>query len=280
MNRFTKAVTSLNFEQTKQLLGSQPKWRTWFRPDGKNALHFLCGTPVVSKWNVPADELKPPDPAKAERSLAILKLLVKAGLDVNSIHRIPDRNCGHFPATPVWYAYTRGRNEKLYKWLLHNGGCPDHCLFAIAWYDDVKAAELFKKFGALGAITGAKSSPPYEGGVAAASADGVVLSDARDPAMRTLESAVRKLSECLLAALFWKKFKIAEWLLKNGADPDITDPQGRTPLLYLVKKKYPAEPIRLLIRYGADPDRENPKGESARKVASSYRDKSFSKLLN
>jgi hypothetical protein len=269
MNKFIQAVTSLDVDKIKQLLQSEPKWSVWSQPDGKNAVHFLCGTPIVSKWNVPAFELKPPDPVMADASLKILKLLLKHGLDINSIHRIPDKNCGHFPGTPVWYAYTRGRNEKLYNWLLKNGGSPDHCLFAITWYDDVKAANLFKKHGAL------TSSPPYEAGVdvggeAAVLADGAVLS----------EDKQKLISECLLAAISWKKFLMADWLLKNGANPNVTDQRGNTPLLYMVKKKYPREVIKMLLKHGADPDRENPKGESARKIAARSRDKSIFQLFS
>jgi hypothetical protein len=272
MNKFIQAVTSLDVDKIKQLLESEPKWHVWSQPDGKNATHFLCGTPIVSKWNVPAFELKPPDPLRADASLTILKLLLKHGLDINSVHRIPDKNCGYFLGTPVWYAYTRGRNEKLYTWLLKNGGSPDHCLFAITWYDDVKAANLFKKHGALRSIPGA---PSFRGRLAYRD-DGV---DYFDPAFVDRNSAIKKLSECLLAAIFWKKFRIAEWLLKNGADANITDPRGNTPLLYTVKKKYPLEVIRFLLKHGADADRQNPKGESARTLAARYRDKTIFEIL-
>jgi len=264
MNTFIQAVTALDVSRTKQLLESEEKWRLWSQPDGKNALHFLCGTPLVSKWNVPADDLEQPDPKKADASLAILKLLLKHGLGINSIHRIPDKTCGFFPATPVWYSYTRGRNNKLYTWLLQHGGSPDHCLFAITWYDDVNAANLFKKHGAL------KGSPPYEGGVDAVSADGVVLYEARK----------KLISECLLASLSWKKFRMADWLVKNGADPNLTDPRGDTALIYSVKKKFPLDVIKMLLQNGADPDRRNAKGESARAIAARYRDRSIFELID
>jgi hypothetical protein len=267
MNKFIQAVTSFDVGQTKQLLESEAKWRTWSQPDGKNALHFLCGAPIVAKWNVPAYELKLSDPEKADASLAILKVLLKYGLDINSIHRIPDKNCGHFPATPVWYAYTRGRNERLYTWLLKNGGSPDHCLFAITWYDDVKAANLFKKRGALRAIPG---SAQLGDGLARQ----LEKADYLDAEFGDTQSAIRKISECLLAAISWKKFRMADWLLKNGADPNVTDPRGNTPLLYMIKKKYPRDAVALLLKHGANPDRQNPKGESARRIAARFKDKS------
>ncbi len=135
MNKFITAITTLDLGAVTEFI-KEPKWLNWSEPSGKNALHYLCG---------------PAAPESAERSeirLEILKLLLKRGMDINSIHRIEDKNCGHFPATPLWYAYTRGRNEKLYKYLLKQGADPSNCWWAIAWYDDVAAAKLWLKHGA------------------------------------------------------------------------------------------------------------------------------------
>lgn len=111
MNKFITAIKTLNVDEIKTFL-KDPKWRNWSEPSGKNALHYLCGLG-------PSE-----DP---EKELSILKLLLKSGIDINSVHRIEDKNCKVFPATPLWYAYTRGRNEKLYKYLLNNGADPSHC---------------------------------------------------------------------------------------------------------------------------------------------------------
>lgn len=147
-------------------------------------------------------------------------------MDINSLHRIPDKNCD-FPATPLWYAYTRGRNEKLYKFLLKNGANPDGCMFAIAWYDDAKAAELFKRHGAKITDESGQDTP-------------------------------------FLAAFGWKKFAAAEWFLKNGADVNAPDEKGNTALFYAVKmrQKYEEKDIELLLKYGADINKENNEGIS------------------
>jgi ankyrin repeat protein len=116
-------------------------------------------------------------------------------------------------------------------------------MFAIAWYDDPKAAALFQKHGAKITEKNGKDTP-------------------------------------FMAAMGWKKFKVAEWFLANGADVEITDELGNTSLLLTVKKKYPLPVIKMLIKYGADPDKQNKKGESAHKIASSYRDKSIFKILS
>jgi hypothetical protein len=135
MNKFIQAVKDLDLDSIRELTRKDPKWFKWSEPTGKNALHYLCGLNV------------PEDPARADTSLSILKFLLAGEMDIDSIHRIPDKNCD-FPATPLWYAYTRGRNEKLYNYLLKNGAKPDNCIWAIAWYDDVEAAKLFIKHGA------------------------------------------------------------------------------------------------------------------------------------
>src|SRR4051812_32056831 len=116
MNKFIKAIKTLDLNLIKELLEAEPKWIEWSEDNGKNALHYLCGL-NISK-----------DAQKAEMSLRILKLFLKSGMNINAVHNIADKDCG-FPATPLWYAYTRGRNEKLFTYLLKNGADPNNCMF-------------------------------------------------------------------------------------------------------------------------------------------------------
>lgn len=217
MNKFITAVKEFNLPAVKEILSREPKWLAWREDNGKNALHFLCGVDVSNSAK------------KTEDSLELLKLLLEKGMDINSIHNIPDPNCG-FPATPLWYAYTRGRNSKIYIHLLENGANPDNCMYAIAWHDDVEAAALFKKYGA-------KIDNDTAGGTP------------------------------FLAAFNWKRFNVAEWFLKNGANVNAADPQGNTALFYAVKRKYKIEQIEMLLKFGADFNQENNEGLSAKKVA-------------
>jgi len=217
MNKFIQAVKDLDLPYLEALLQKEPKWINWAEDNGKNALHYLCGVDVSK------------DPLKAEASFLILKLLLKSGMDMNSVHKIPD-GCGDFPATPLWYAYTRGRNEELFTYLLGVGADPEHCMFAIAWYDDAEAAALFKKHGAV-IDDHSNGDTPF------------------------------------LAAFMWKRFKVAEWFLKNGADVNAADKDGNTALYYAVKRKYKIEQIQVLLKFGAGFDRENNKGISPKKLA-------------
>jgi ankyrin repeat protein len=217
MNKFLTAVTTFNLAEVKSILDRKPEWIQWHENDGKNALHYICGVPLLK------------DRRKQELSLAVLKLLVKKGLDINSIQSVKDKNC-LFPATPLWYAYARGRNEKLYKWLLGAGADPEHCMFAIAWYDDVKAATLFQSHGASLEPSAEADSP-------------------------------------FLAAFLWKRFSVAEWFLKNGAAIDAHDKNGNTALYYAVKRKFLPDKIKLLLKYNPDIHSKNKEGISPYSLA-------------
>lgn len=229
MNKFLTAVTTFNLAEVKAILKKKPDWIQWQEKDGKNALHYLCGVPLLK------------DRFKQELSLAVLKLLVQKGLDINSIQNINDKDC-LFPATPLWYAYTRGRNEKLYKWLLDAGADPEHCMFAIAWYDDVKAAALFRNHGASIEQGGETDSP-------------------------------------FLAAFLWKRFYVAEWFLKNGADINGQDRNGNTALYYAVKRKFLPDKIQLLLKYDADIYSKNNEGISPYSLARQKGPKRILQLL-
>ncbi len=218
MNKFINAIKSLDVPKVQHLLATEPQWAQWAEEDGKNALHY-AGALVIARR-----------PDKADTILQIVKSLLKAGMDINSVHRIPDPSCGFFPATPLWYAYTRGRNEKLFTWLLKQGAGPEHCMYAIAWNNDVGSAALFKKHGATVEDRSTSQTP-------------------------------------FMSAIFWKRFGVAEWFLKNGADVDHADADGNTALYYAVKRKYKLEQIEMLLKYGADPAKENNEGLSPEKLA-------------
>ena len=230
MNKLIKAIKNLDLASTKVLLQQQPQWITWQEDDGKNALHYLCGVSISA------------DSQKEETSLQMLKLLLKKGMNINSIHTIKGEGCDFF-ATPLWYAYTRGRNEKLYTYILKQGVDPNNCMFAIAWNDDVKAAVLFKKYGA------------------------------------TIEND-NSVDTPFLAAFSWKRFDAAAWFLKNGANVNATDNDGNTALFHAVKRKCPVEQIQLLLHYGADPVKANKMGITPRLLAEQNRQKKILSLFS
>ena len=227
MNRFVTAVVSLDVSSVQAFL-KEPKWASWSEPSGKNALHYLCGVRVN-------------DSEQSNASLVILKLLLKSGIDINSVHRIEEKNCNFFPARPLWYAYTRGRNEKIYRYLLRQGADTRHCWWAIAWYDDVKAGELWLKHGAT---------------------------IDRNPSV----------DELFLGSFAWRKVAFAKWLLGRGADTNARGPGGLTAVMLAVKRK-DEDAIKWLVAAGADADLESDDGTSARKIAEAKGPKRILKLL-
>lgn len=229
MNKLVNAIKALDLDAIKELFAKDLKLIEWKEKDGKSALHHLCGLRIGD------------NEYKTEQALQILKFLLKSGMDINSIHQIPETG-GHFPATPVWYAYTRGCNERLYKYLLKQGANPDNCMFAIAWYDDAKAAATFVKHGASIKDNYGKDNP-------------------------------------FLAAIGWKKFKVAEWFLKNGADVNFADDKGNTALHIALKRDFEPAAIRMLLKYGADPDRKNNEGVSSKSMLRPKKHKDIAELF-
>ncbi len=213
MNVFIQTVKALDLPRIQSMAEKKPEWLRYEETDGKNALHYLGGVKVGN------------DPDKGQRSLTIAEYLLASGLNINGVHRIPD--CGNiFPATPLWYAYAKGRNQTLYPWLLAKGADPHHCMFAIAWNDDTEAAALFKHYGAE-THRGFDSDTPF------------------------------------LAAWYWKRFHVAEWFLRDGTDVNQPGADGDTALHRAVRKKYDADKITFLLQFGADPHLKNRHGESA-----------------
>lgn len=212
MNVLVRSLKSLNVPRVKKLIDQDPSWLKWADDNGKNALHFL-GDIQVKK-----------NPGKEGPILELTRFFLSSGVDINSVHRIPeDRH--FFPATPLWHAYTRGRNHSLYTFLLKQGANPQHCMYAIVWNNDVKAAHLFRKYGA--------TLDDYQMG-----------------------------STPFLAAVTWKRFEMATWLLKGGANIHASNLEGDTAFHISIKKNYPNEWIALLRKFGANEHQPNKTGKT------------------
>jgi hypothetical protein len=230
VNRLIRAVKDLDVAAVRALLDTEPRWLTWRESSGRNALHYL-GDVVVGD-----------DASKADTSVEIATLLLERGMDIDAVHEIADEG-GVFPATPLWHAYGRGRNEALYTYLLQRGASPENCMYAIAWNDDVAAVELFKRYGADIDAPHADGSP-------------------------------------FLAAFTWRRFAVAEWFLRNGADVNRTDSKGNTALWYAIKRRYDVALVALLLRFGADADRVGGEGVSPRGLATQNRQRKWLAVMD
>jgi hypothetical protein len=216
MNKFVRAIKVLDLDAIKALVAADPSWLTWAEESGKNGLHYLTGIKTDSQ-------------EKQKVIVAITEFLLNSGMNINSIHQIPDER-RFFPATPLWYSYTRGKNKPLYSFLLRSGANPENCMFAIAWNNDLGAAKQFMKHGAL-----IDEAP---GGVTP-----------------------------FLSAFLWKHFDIASWFLSNGAKVNFRDFAGNTALHYAILKKFKLDQIKLLLDYSADIHILNNEGVSPYQLA-------------
>ena len=104
---------------------------------------------------------------------------------------------GEWKATPLWYAVGRGKNMKLADYLIARGATPEYCMWAAAYNDDPAAIALLCEAGAN--------------------------VDPRDP------------ETPLMFAVKWSRFAAARALLERGANPNVQDAKGKTPLHYVLK---------------------------------------------
>lgn len=74
-------------------------------------------------------------------------------------------------------------------------------------------------------------------------------------------------------------YKVAQWLLENGAEVNLHDAEmiGETALSLAVRKDYP-EMVELLLRHGADPDIAGWMSLTARSRAKARKDDDGSKI--
>jgi len=162
-------------------------------------------------------------------SLATAKVLVKAGANVNAIHPIPD-GAEVFPATPLWCAVAWGRNRSLGLFFLQQNADPNHCMFAMVYSDDLVSAKMLRRHGAR-------------------------LDDTFDG------------ETPLIYAARHRRAKFLEWLLREGAEPNIGDRRGFTALHHAVRRRLPDTTLRALRRCGADVRATSSNGTSVGQLA-------------
>lgn len=178
----------------------------------------------------------------ASASVATARALLSAGAALDAVQEIPDDG-ELFPAHPLWHAIARGNNRALARFLLREGANPDYCLWAVVWSDDVVVAKLLHRHGANVNLTFRSETP-------------------------------------LLYATRLRRTRMTRWLLRHGADPNIGDAEGRTPLAHAVRRRYSAAEIEELLRHGADPRVMAGDGSTPISLASRARANGMSDLLS
>lgn len=178
----------------------------------------------------------------ASASVATARALIAAGAALDAVHEIPDGGA-MFPAHPLWHAVARGRNRTLVRFLLREGANPDYCLWAVVWSDDLVTARLLHAHGANLDLTFHDETP-------------------------------------LLYATRLRRTRMARWLLDHGANPNIGDADGRTPLAHAVRRRYSTAEIEALLRHGADPQIAANDGMTPLELASRGRANGLADLLH
>lgn len=128
------AAKAWDARAVQRLLASAPDLAHARDAKGRNALHLCAAVPTATAA------------AKPDAAIATAKALLRAGIDLDSVHEIPDGD-EVFPATPLWYALARGRNRPLARFFLNAGANPDHCLWAVIWFDEPDLVRLLLAAG-------------------------------------------------------------------------------------------------------------------------------------
>jgi uncharacterized protein len=225
--RLFSAIKSLDVDAVSALLAAHPELARVKDERRRNPLHFLCGLPVSDKT--------------LPRSLALARLLLDRGLDVNEPAFVEEG--GAFKATPLWYALSRGRNLPVAKLLLKRGSSPEYCLWTAGFHDDVDAIDLLVKAGAR-----------------------------LDPVVEN--------ETPFLGAIKWSRFTAVERLLRHGANVNFQNSKGMTALHVLVKKHSDRRHLELLLRHGADPTVRDATGVSPLDMVARRRDKTLFHLFS
>ncbi len=151
----------------------------------------------------------------ASASVATARALLAGGAAIDAVQTIADGG-ESFPARPLWHAVARGCNRPLARFLLEQGANPDWCLWAVVWNDDVPTARLLHAHRADLNLTFHGETP-------------------------------------LLYATRLHRSRMMRWLLRHGADPNLADGKGQTPLAVAVARRRPLKEVAELLRHGADP---------------------------
>lgn len=199
--KFFEAVRKGRADEVAAAIDAHPELVSITDNAGRTPLHICAGRLVANAKHAAA-------------AVATAKALVKAGADVNAIQSIVDDG-EVFPATALWYALAWGRNRPLAAYLLRCNADPNHCMFALAFADDLPAAKLVRRHGAaIDEVFGGETP--------------------------------------LIYAMRHRRAKFGEWLLREGADVSVADRKGLTALHHAVRRRLPVSTLRMLLARGAN----------------------------
>ena len=172
---------------------------------------------------------------KSTAAIATVKVLLEAGADIDTVQ--PIRDDGElFPATALWYSLAWGQHRALASYLLKRKANPNNCMFALVYADDLISAKLVRRYGAKIDEVFAGETP-------------------------------------LIYAVRHSRAKFAEWLLKEGANPNFRDRRGLSALHHAVRRRLPVATLQALQKAGADTQAVSKDGVSVAKLATRAQNK-------
>jgi ankyrin repeat protein len=181
--------------RVKAILSAMPGLAMARDARGRMAIHIACAA-------------KSKGPKADRHGVKTVTTLLNAGTPLES--EVPmDEDEGDFRATPVWYAYSRGENPTLVRFLLKQGADASYSLWAVVWRDDETMCREFLR------------------------------------ARPRLNLRAHGETPIFYAARL-KRLKTLKLLIAAGADPRIKDSRGRDALDIARARRLPKEIIERL----------------------------------
>jgi hypothetical protein len=234
------AVHALDVEQVRRILEKEPQLRQLRSEKGFDLLQLCCHRSTADNATA------------ANRQLRLAEWLVNQGFDPLVSHTTkPGEDGEEDPATLslVWFAVARAQNNRLARFLLHQGAKAD-AMFAAAWWGNADILEDLVKHGDdINHFVGATP-----------------LHMAVDVLHRGIEGKPERAR---------RRLKCVKEMLRLGADPNISAFDGTTPLHTVLKKEYDVGVFRLLLEHGANPDVPGKDGRTVREIAARKKDKRY-----
>ncbi|HSI84570.1 MAG: ankyrin repeat domain-containing protein [Candidatus Methylacidiphilales bacterium] len=182
----------------------------------------------------------------------ICTLLLDAGADPDCCERI-----GPYHKLSVLHFAGRD-NLAVAQTLLESGANANLGFGASLWHKPFPLAELFLKHGA---DVNLREDDTH------ASDDSADEKDTAESAEST-EGAKPGLGTPLLhSRIHWNLPDMALWLLKHGANPNLTDAKGNTALHEAASRGINPKVVEALLEHGADPKARNAAGETPKDIA-------------
>lgn len=238
------AIKAFDVDGVAANLKKDPSLAQWRSPQGFDLLQFCCSRATVD------------DSDAAARQLRLAKWLISQGFDPRVIHTTRPGEDGEADAAQlplVFFSVARAQNNALTRYLLKLGVVPS-ALFAAAWWGNGAIVGDLVKHG--------EDINRHVGATALHMAVAVL-----DRGVSGHPERARRRLDCLKA------------FLKFGADPNIPDAQGDTPLHLALEKGYDPAVFKLLLKHGADPDLPGRNGRTVRDIAARKRDKGCFRVL-